>query len=127
MPQLDPTQHVSMNSIRSLLIEIRKQLETISKDDGSHDEITIKKVQGLLHEFQVASQSYEQKMNEFKHMQHSKLVEMCRIEGSVLEKLAVVGTTGDGQPKSDWIKVTICNYEPQANRVLVRRNNDQAM
>ncbi len=68
LPELDPCLHLSMNCIRLLLIEIRKQLETISSDNSNtHDADTITKVKNLLLEFQTESQSYEQKKNEFKY------------------------------------------------------------
>eukprot|EP01083_Nonionella_stella_P249647 863005_1 len=128
LPSLDPHQHLSMNCIRLLLIEIRKQLETISSDgSGQHDTDTITKVKSLLLEFQTASQSYEQKMNEFKIATHNRLIEQCGQQGNVLEMYCVIGTNENNEPKSDWIKVTVCNFDQQANRVLVRKSNDNTM
>eukprot|EP01084_Bolivina_argentea_P077068 139730_1 len=128
LPSLDPHQHLSMNCIRLLLIEIRKQLETISSDgSGQHDTDTITKVKSLLLEFQTASQSYEQKMNEFKIATHNRLIEQCGQEGNVLQMYCVIGTNENNEPKSDWIKVTVCNFDQQANRVLVRKSNDNTM
>lgn len=122
---LDMSRHLSMNSIRLLLIEIRKQLEVIAAEgqapESRHDETTLKKVNGLLRDFQSASTAYEARMNEFKHMQHQKLLEGCRQKGAALEMLCVVGSGENGEPKSEWVKVTVHSFDASANRVLVNK------
>eukprot|EP01083_Nonionella_stella_P036453 99472_1 len=80
LPSLDPQQHLSMKCIRLLLIEIRKELETISNETATYDVDTNNKVRSLLREFDIASQCYEQKMIDFKRIQHDRLLEGCRLE-----------------------------------------------
>merc|ERR1712048_743932 len=130
LPALDREQHLSMSCIRLLLIEIRKQLETISSDQTDAYQGEIKqKVKRLLHEFQSASQEYEQKMNEFKQITHSRLLERCGKHGSVLEMYCVIGVdaTKNNEPKSEWIKVTVNDFDAANNRVLVKKCNDGTM
>jgi len=123
--QLDMSRHLSMNAIRLLLIEIRKQLEVIGNEGqsgtNSHDAETLKKVSGLLRDFQSASTAYEARMNEFKQMQHVMLLDGCRQKGASLEMLCVVGSGDNGEPKSEWVKVTVHSFDQSANRVLVNK------
>jgi len=123
--QLDMSRHLSMNAIRMLLIEIRKQLEVIAAEgqtpNNAHDPETLKKVNGLLRDFQSASTAYEARMNEFKQMQQARLLDGCRQKGAALEMLCVVGSGENGEPKSEWVKVTVHSFDPSANRVLVNK------
>eukprot|EP00484_Ammonia_sp_Unknown_P017435 CAMPEP_0197035534 /NCGR_PEP_ID=MMETSP1384-20130603/13303_1 /TAXON_ID=29189 /ORGANISM="Ammonia sp." /LENGTH=1448 /DNA_ID=CAMNT_0042465607 /DNA_START=242 /DNA_END=4588 /DNA_ORIENTATION=+ len=122
LPTFDKNQHLSMNSIRMLLIEIRRHLEHIqSGEQGPHDQETLSKVKALLTEFHTASTTYEHKMNEFKLVQHQQLMEIVQRPGAVVEYYTVIGTNAEGQPKSDWIQATVQRYEQQASRVLIRK------
>ena len=120
LPQLSPNKHLSMNCVRHLLIEVRKQLESINNEQN-HDKETLTKVSNLLRDFQTASQNYEQEMQKFKMIQHNRLLEACTHQGHVLEFLCVTGTLDNGQPKSEWIRVTVAAFDQQNNRVTIQK------
>ncbi len=48
------------------------------------------KVKDLLLSFQIASQSYEQKMNEFKISKSNRLLEGCRQQDNVFEQMKIM-------------------------------------
>ena len=118
IPALNQNKHLSMDCVPHLLIEVRNQLESINTDK-QHDAETLQKVSNLLRDFQTASQNYDQKMQEFKMIQHNRLLEACTQHQSVLEFFCVTGTLDNGQPKSEWIRVTVVQFDQQNNRVTL--------